>query len=260
MVEKSIIIVERCVQGTALPLETMRVESLPLSIDSERPEGTYALRLDKSNERSVAQQLINLDRRRGGGLLRDVRQNGLALPNGVPDGWPASLPATGILELNCVQHSESESHTVLDSKKTAALVEELQKSYTSDSSKISTIMTLAPYTMLYASQVIQLLQAFETGGALVQAACVLFTRCVDLEDGTDEISACMPPRDEHCFQEQLGHVVNFRGSNPTGHYEMLLTNTHQRMLAIRLKDAAGKEGGAVTWKNVLCVSAIPASP
>lgn len=112
-------------------------------------------------------------------------------------------------------------------------------------------MTLAPYTLLYASQITRLLRAFETGDALVQVACVLFTRCVDLEDSADAINAAMPQRDAQCFREQLGHVVAFRGSNPTGHYEMSLTNRHQRMLAIRLKDEAGREGTAVTWKNVL---------
>lgn len=247
------------IQGMALSREAMGMECLPLGVDPDRPEGTYALQLEKPSERAVALQLINLNRSRGGGLMKDVRQNGLALPSGVPDGWKSNLPCTGILEFNFVKYLDSKSHTVLDSKKVAALSEELHKPYTSDATKISSIMSLAPYTMLYASQVTRLLQAFETGDALVQVACVLFTRCVDLEDGAEAINAAMPPRDGQCFREELGHVVAFRGSNPTGHYEMALNNPHQRMLAMRLKDEAVREGTAVTWKNVLCAPGPPAS-
>eukprot|EP00892_Ulva_mutabilis_P003500 jgi/Ulvmu1/1521/UM011_0251.1 len=237
--------------GMAKSVETIGMECLSQRIEAERPEGTYALQLEKPSEREIALQLISLDRGRGGGLMRDVRQNGLMLPSGPPEGWPASMPATGILEFNFVKSRSSDSHAVLDSKKLTALIEELQKPYMSDSAKVSRIMMLAPYTMLYSSQIVQLLQGLTTGDALVHSACVLFTRCVDLETGADEICGTLPQRDSHFFCQQLGHVTNFRGANPTGHYELSLHIQHQRMLAIRLKDQAEKEGSAVTWKNVL---------
>jgi len=238
-------------QGIASSLETLGMECLSQTVDMDRPEGTYALHLEKPSERGIAVQLIQLNQARGGGFIYNLRQNGLMMSSGIPDGWPGSLPTTGIIEFNFLRTNDAESHSVLDSKKIAALVEEFQRPHMSDSAKLGSITTLSPYTMLYSSQVTRLLRTFDTGDALVHAACMLFTRCVDLEDGADEICGTLPQRDMHFFRQQIGHIISFRGSNPTGHYEMSLNIPHQRMLAIRLKDQAEKEGNSVTWKNVM---------
>lgn len=233
--------------------------SAPVVLDPQCPQGTYTLSLGQKAERAVALGLIRLDAEAEGGPgqhLRNVRLNGNEVGALTERGWPDKLPALGLLEADFTRLPELAVQHVLDFKKVANLEREFQKDSTTDLTKMKTLLTVAPYSYLYAAQIAKLLRCIGTGDMLVRAACVLFTRCVDLEDGGyTTILRALPERDQYFVRLTLGSTGCFKGSNPTGHYELNLSIAAQRMLAVRLKDAALDEGQAHTWRNVLCAPA-----
>ena len=233
--------------------------SAPIVLDQQCPQGTYSLSLGESAERAVALGLMKLDLESPDGPgqhLRNVKLNGNEVGSLAAKGWPEKLPSLGLLEADFTRLPSLAAQQVLDFKKVASLEREFQKDTTTDLTKMKTLLTVAPYSYLYAAQIAKLLRCMGTGDVLVRAACVLFTRCIDLEDGGyDTILQAMPERDQYFVRITLGMTGCFKGSNPTGHYELNLSIAAQRMLAVRLKDAALDEGRALTWRNVLCAPA-----
>lgn len=110
---------------------------------------------------------------------------------------------------------------MLDWKKIGALDAQFRKATMSESAKLSTVLALAPCSNFYAAQIARLLRRFETGDNLITAACSLYVRCMDLEDGVDTIMKPVPARDVRLINERLGFRACFRGSNPTGHYALV---------------------------------------
>ena len=88
----------------------------------------------------------------------------------------------------------------------------------------------------------------------VRAACVLFSRCVDLEDGGLKLMlSTVTARDVYYIESSLGMYACFKGCNPSGHYVLNLSLIQHRMLAIRLRDCSTMEGRTnLTWHNVTC--------
>lgn len=227
-------------------------------LDLSHPEGSYALRLGITREYDLAVVLINLSfsgASDGGHRLQNLRLNGLAIGPLDSLGWPAKLPVTGMLECDFARVPGAVAKPVLDFKKLAAIEHEFWRATTADLTKIKMLMTLAPYSYFNTSQIVRLLKGVGTGDMLVRAACILFTRCVDLEAGGYElIVGSLLERDRYHVQKALGMLGCFKGSNPTGHYELDLSTTAHRFMAVRLKDAALEEGSALTWHNIGCVT------
>jgi hypothetical protein len=227
--------------------------------DPSHPEGSYALRLGITREYDLAAVLVSLSfsgASNGGHRLQNLRLNGL--PIGPIDalGWPAKLPVTGMLECDFARVPGAVAKPVLDFKKLATIEREFRRATTADLTKMKVLTTLAPYSYFNTAQIVRLLKGIATGDVLVWAACVLFTRCVDLEAGGYElILGSMSERDSFYVQKALGMLGCFKGSNPTGHYELDLSTAAHRFLAVRLKDAALEEGSAMTWRNIGCDSA-----
>jgi hypothetical protein len=223
--------------------------------DPACPEGIYMIQLERAGERSVALQLIKASKEcTTGSLMKEIKVDGVPYPQGVPDEWPSTLPDTGTLEFSYVKSPESHPHAVLDWKKIGALDLHFKKASSSESAKLSTILALAPFSNLYARHIARLLRRFEIGDAKITAACSLYVRCVDLEDGVQHILSSVSERDCTLIKEKLSFRACFRANNPTGHYALDLGVPHQYLLAITLKDAAAQEGTAVTWRNIMCVS------
>jgi hypothetical protein len=226
------------------------------SLDPSHPEGSYALRLSSKREYDIAVILINLSLsglKSGGHQLQNLRLNCLPIGPLEDLGWPAKLPVTGVLECDFARVPGAAAKPVLNFKKLASLENEFRRATTADLTKMKLLLTLAPYSYLNASQIVRLLKGIGTGDMLVRAACVLFTRCIDLEDGGYElILNSMSERDSYYTKKSLGMLGCFKGSNPTGHYELNLSTIAQRFIAVRLKDAAFEEGSALTWRNIGC--------
>jgi hypothetical protein len=117
---------------------------------------------------------------------------------------------------------------VLDWRKIGALDANFQQATVSESVKVSTVLALASSSSFYSAQIACLLKRFETGNDLITAACSLYVKCIDLEDGVDTIMNSVPARDVRRIKEKLGYRATFRGSNPTGHYELVRVATHFR--------------------------------
>jgi hypothetical protein len=201
----------------------------------------------------VARQLLQLDAALApGALMRDVKFNGLPIATETLATWTDSIPVNGVLECNFAPTRECRSVAVLDWKKVAAIETEFRSPCVTDAAKLDLVSTLAPYNYLYAWQIARILRCIGTGDALVEAACLLFARCADLEDGYADILAALSKRDAYFVKKRLGMYAMFRGSNPTGHYHLDLSVLRERLLAVRLKDEALSEGAEVTWLNTTC--------
>jgi Leucine Rich repeat len=227
------------------------------AIDEAHPEGTYNLDLASAHERDTLLTLIALDAacpEGSGKLLQNAKLNGIPVKDDAVAGWPDSLPAAGILECDFVRIPGSAGCPVLDGKKMYAIEKDFKRSTATDDSRVQTLVTLAPYSYLYAAQICRLLRHIGTGDQLVQTACVLLFRCVDLElGGFDMIFASLDRRTRGLVAAHVGMHGCFKGCNPTGHYALHLSEPTQRHLAARLKDCAMGEGGAcLTWRNILC--------
>ena len=233
------------------------------ALDEDHPEGTYILDIADAAERAIALQLFDLDTRNSSGargtLLQNVKINGIAARDAVLATWPDALPASGVIECDFVRIAGSAGHTVLDGKKMYAIESEFKRSTTTDSTKVQMLATLAPYSYLYASQIRRLLQHIGTGDQLVQTACVLLLRCVDLEaGGYDAILRTLDSRTAFFVKAALGMHGCFRSSNPTGHYALHLSVLSHRLIAARLKDSALEAGpSCLTWRNIMCAGAGP---
>ena len=257
------------------------------SVDEAHPEGTYNLLLADGDERSAALKLLALDAAacgpfvatggaagssdKAGGvaasarkeagrsaaldrLLQDVKVNGIPVRDDVRAAWPEALPTAGVFECNFTRVRGVHAMPVLDGKKMRAVEREFERSTCTDDTKVRTLSMLAPYSYLYASQVSRLLRYIGTGDQLVQIACVLMLRCIDLEDGgSDAILSALDKRTAHFVLTALGDHGCFKGVNPTGHYALHLSQPVHRHLAARLKDCAIEEGpSCLTWRNIMC--------
>ena len=152
--------------------------------------------------------------------MKEIKVDGVPYTS-VPDSWPTGLPEQGMLEFAFVKYPLSPAYVVLDWKKIGALDSNFKKATVSESSKLSTVLALAPCSNFYAAQIARLLRRFETGDNLITAACSLYVRCMDLEDGVPTIMNSVPSRDVTLIKERLGYRACFRGSNPTGHYSLV---------------------------------------
>lgn len=217
--------------------------SIPF-FDPEHPESIYLIHLDRPSEREVAVELIlRSNACTEGSLMKDIKVHGIPYTS-VPDSWPAGLPEMGKLEFAFVKDPRSPAYVVLDWKKIGALEANFKKAIVSESSKLSTVLALAPCSNFYAAQIARLLRRFETGDNLITAACSLYVRCMDLEDGVQTIMSSVPARDVTLIKERLGYRACFRGVNPTGHYALVRalqrhipTYVHRAVMAIA--DATG---------------------
>jgi hypothetical protein len=235
------------------------------AVHPDHPEGTYAVNLANGSEVVAALMLIRLDNECPEGpwkLMQNIKLNGVPMTAAACVGWPERLPAAGLLECDFVRVVGSTAKAVLDAKKVNSIERNFKQTTTTDVAMVKTLLTLAPYSYLYASQIARLLKHISTGDQLVRTACALFTRCIDLEQGGYEIMlSSISPRDVHFVQATLGMQACFKGCNPSGHYVLNLSIVSNKMLAIRLRDCAYDEGpSALTWRNIMCAtSCYPAS-
>jgi hypothetical protein len=58
-------------------------------------------------------------------------------------------------------------------------------------------------------------------------------------------------RDRQELQSLLGWYINYRFSNPTGHYDLALSSSQSRFLALRLKDVARAAPEGHQWINII---------
>jgi len=260
-----------------------------LSFVEASPEGSYKLDLSDPSERTIALQLCRIDMAAEGDLMKNIRLGLLTFKSCKAARWPERLPTAGLLECDFVRSKNAKAMPVMDAKKLESFEREFRKPSMSEMDKQDIVGSFAPYSYLYASQIARLLACFSVGAwsvgsegvqglgvpclrrrlslrdaaphplttrcagdTTVNAAAMLFCRCVDLEDGLLRILEALSPRDRHFFEVTLGWNVLFRGSNPTGHYELNLSLLPHRMLAQRLKDQAASEGDNVTWRNIMC--------
>ena len=190
------------------------------------PEGVYLMNLHLTRERDVAAHLITASLAcEEGSLMRDIVLDGEPYSS-VPDSWPGGLPDQGTLQCVFLKQADAPAFVVLDWKKIGALQSNFQKPTVSESAKLSTVLALAPCSNFYAAQIAHLLKNFETGDSLTTAACSLYVKCMDLEDGVDTIMNSVPARDVRLIKERLGYRAGFRGSNPTGHYCLVRASMH----------------------------------
>lgn len=209
------------VQSHAIVMGGSNDENSVPFFNPAHPEGAYLMNLSLSRERDVAINLITACKAsEEGPLMKDIVLDG-APHSSVPDSWPGELPDKGTLECVFLKKPDSPGIIVLDWKKIGALDANFRKPTVSESAKLSTVLALAPCSNFYAAQIAHLLKNFETGDSLITAACSLYVKCMDLEDGVDTIMGSVPARDVRLIKERLGYRIGFRGSNPTGHYSLV---------------------------------------
>ncbi|KAL6748153.1 hypothetical protein V8C86DRAFT_2885468 [Haematococcus lacustris] len=238
-------------QGSNMTAAARGGQGLP-DFNPLAPDGSYSLLLSSPSDRAVALQLSGLDAAAKGDLMRNIKLDGRNVSSNKSQNWPEQLPVSGLLSFDFVTRRTQKVVHVMEHKKFQALVSQLDSRTMSDKERLSLAEVMAPFHYFYCHQVAQVLHCFSMGSELVRCAALLFTRCADLEEGMDTLTAAMQERDVHALHQELGRYIHCRFSNATGHYELDLTTAVGQAFAARLKDVAYAEpSDSNNWHNVV---------
>jgi Ran GTPase-activating protein (RanGAP) involved in mRNA processing and transport len=222
-----------------------------VSFDADKPAGHYMLDLAKPIHRTIAINLIKLEEDEEGRNWQNARLNGehiILFETPKTAQWPQQLPRSGTLELDYISTQSILDPSILDRRDFALILAELGNPRISDYERLNLLRILARATFFTCEQIHEMLKKFVWTHARVEVVVLLFSKCIDPRN-MPSLTRSMLPSEQASVKLRLGWLYAMHPNNPTGLYELHLTQHVDRCIAHQLL-LTTKKNQESRWRNL----------
>ncbi|GMH42658.1 hypothetical protein BSKO_10577 [Bryopsis sp. KO-2023] len=232
------------------------------NFDVNRPAGRYRLDLSLAADNAIAKELVALAKDHGHESWRHASLDEIDLDVGlvVEGQWIVPSAGTLVLEFVWTRSPSQRDVPLTDPQLKQAWfeptsdqnVEDLGEPL-SDRWKLGLLSILCHDYFFTSRQVLRILNCFSYDSEKIDAAVMIFTRVMDL-DQFHIVTESLRPAQEEIMLERLGVLSLFHSENPTGRYDLMLIQQSHHLVASRLMDIFARQldNGLCDLPTVTC--------